>query len=109
MKFGNGYLYVALSLYFILGILFVWRSAVQGIEKSFFTLLAGTAELIARISVCFLLPRAINGGAINCEASFLSYVALCFADPAAWLGSVLALTYPFVKYICLKKYKNTDG
>jgi len=36
-------------------------------------------------------------------------VALCFADPAAWLGSVLALTYPFVKYICLKKYKNTDG
>lgn len=109
MKFGNGYLYVALSLYFILGILFVWRSAVQGIEKSFFTLLAGTAELLARISVCFLLPRAINGGAINCEASFLSYVALCFADPAAWLGSVLALTYPFVKYICLKKYKNTDG
>ncbi len=105
IKFGNYYLYVALSLYFILGTLLVWRSAAQGIEKPFFTLLAGSAELVARILVCFYLPEAVNGGAINCEASFSAYVALCFADPAAWLASVLALSYPFIKYICLKKYK----
>lgn len=105
IKFGNYYLYVACSLYFILGILFVWRSAAQGIEKPQFTLLAGTAELVARILVCFFLPAAVNGGAINSEASLLSYVALCFADPFAWLGSVLALTYPFIVYVCLKKYK----
>lgn len=109
IKFGNYYLYVALSMYFLLGILFVWRSAAQGIEKPHFTLLAGTAELVARIAVCFFLPEAVNGGPVNSEASLLSYVALCFADPLAWLGSVLALTYPFVKYICLKKYKNTDA
>lgn len=105
IKFGNYYLYVALSLYFLLGILFVWRSAAQGIEKPLFTLLAGTAELVARILICFYLPSAVNGGAINSQASDLSYIALCLADPCAWLGSVLALTYPFIKYICLKKYK----
>ncbi len=105
LTFGNCYLYVALSLYFILGVLFVWRSAAQGIEKPQFTLLSGTAELVARILVCFLLPAAVNGGEINSEASLASYIALCFADPAAWLASVLALTYPFVKYICLERYK----
>ncbi|MDE7439087.1 MAG: polysaccharide biosynthesis C-terminal domain-containing protein [Clostridia bacterium] len=105
IKFGNYYLYVACSLYFFLGILFVWRSAAQGIEKPFFTLLAGTFELVARILVCLYLPAAINGGPINSEASLLSYVALCSADPFAWLGSVLALTYPFIAYICLKRYK----
>lgn len=106
IKFGNYYLYVACSMYFLLGLLFVWRSAAQGIEKPQFTLLAGTFELVARILVCLFLPSAVNGGAINSEASLLSYVALCFADPFAWFGSVLALTYPFVKYICLKKYKS---
>ncbi len=104
-KFGNYYLYVACTMYFILGVLFVWRSAAQGIEKPLFTLLAGTGELIARILVCLYLPAAINGGEINSEASLLSYVALCSADPFAWLGSVLALTYPFIVYICMKKYK----
>lgn len=104
-KFGNYYLYVATSLYFLIGILLVWRSAAQGIEKPVFTLIAGTSELVARILVCFYLPAAVNGGPINSEASLLSYVALCFADPCAWLGSVLSLTYPFVVYICLKKYK----
>lgn len=104
-KYGNYYLYVACSLYIILGILFVWRSAAQGIEKPFFTLLAGTAELVARILVCVYLPTAVNGGPINSEASLMAYVALCSADPFAWLGSVLALAYPFIVYICLKKYK----
>lgn len=104
VRFGNGYLYVALSFYFLLAVLFIWRSAAQGIGQSGFTLLAGTAELVARVLVCLLLPAAVNGGPIDSEASAAAYYALCFADPIAWLGSVLALTYPFVRYILMKKY-----
>lgn len=105
VDFGNRYLYIALSFYFLLGALFVWRSAAQGIEKSFFNLLAGTAELVARILVCIFLPAAINGGPINVEASAAAYNALCFADPIAWVGSVSALAYPVIKYLLLMKYK----
>lgn len=105
ISFGNRYLYVALSFYFLLGLLFVWRSAAQGVEKPLFTLLSGTVELVARILICLLLPAAINGGAINCQASAAAFVALCFADPVAWLGSVLMLSYPFIKYVLLMKYK----
>lgn len=106
VRFGNGYLYIALSFYFLLSVLFVWRSAAQGIGQSGFTLLAGTAELAARVLVCLFLPTAISGGAIDSQASAAAYYALCFADPIAWLGSVLALTYPFIRYILLKKYPN---
>ncbi len=105
IKFGNLYLYVALSFYFLLGILFVWRSAVQALGKSAFTLLAGAAELTARVLVCLFLPAAVNGGAITTEASAAAYIALCFADPIAWLGAVAALAYPIIRYAILKKYK----
>ena len=105
ISFGNRYLYVALSFYFLLGLLFVWRSAAQGVEKPLFSLLSGTVELVARILICLLLPAAINGGAINCQASSAAFIALCFADPAAWLGSVLLLSYPFIRYVLLMKYK----
>lgn len=105
ISFGNRYLYVALSFYFLLGLLFVWRSAAQGVEKPLFSLLSGTVELVARILICLLLPAAINGGAINCEASSAAFIALCFADPVAWLGSVMLLSYPFIRYVLLMKYK----
>lgn len=105
ISFGNRYLYVALSFYFLLGLLFVWRSAAQGVEKPLFSLLSGTVELVARILICLLLPAAINGGAINCQASSAAFIALCFADPAAWFGSVLLLSYPFIRYVLLMKYK----
>lgn len=108
MAFGNYYLYVALSFYFLLGILFVWRSAAQGIEKPAFTLLAGTAELVARILVCIFLPSVVNGGAINSQASLNSYIMLCFADPIAWLCADIALAYPIIKFVFLKKYKRPN-
>lgn len=104
VSFGNNYLYVDLSLYFVLGALFVLRSGVQGIGKSFYTLLAGTAELVARILVCLFLPPLFNGGVINSEAGTLSYIMLCLADPLAWIAAVAVLFYPFVKYVVKKKY-----
>lgn len=110
ITYGNIYLQVALTCYFILMILFVFRSAVQGIGKSGYTLLAGIGELIGRVVVCSFLPALINGGAINSEASIASYVGLCLGDPIAWLASVAALTYPILKYIVfVKTSKNTDN
>lgn len=106
IAFGNRYLYVALSFYFLLGLLFVWRSGTQGIEKPVFILLTGVVELAARILICIFLPAAFNGGPVNSEASVGAYIALCSADPIAWLTGVAVLAYPFIKYVCLMKYKN---
>jgi len=107
--FGNTLLYVDLPLFFILGILFVLRNAVQGIEKSIWTLLAGGGELVARVLICSFLPVLVNGGATNALASDASYVALCFGDPGAWVFAVLMLLYPYIRHILKKDYRYIYG
>lgn len=108
IRFGNAYIYVDISLYFILGFLLVVRSAVQGICKPSYVLGAGATELVARVLACAFLPVIVNGGAITSSASHAAFVALCFGDPFAWFTASVLLTVPFVKYILRMKYK-TNG
>ena len=105
IRFGNAYIYVDISLYFVLGFLIVVRSAVQGICKPSYVLGAGVTELVARIFACAFLPVLVNGGEITSSASHAAFVALCFGDPFAWFTASVLLCVPLVKYILLMKYK----
>ena len=107
--FGNTFLYIDLSLFFILSMLFVLRNAVQGIGKSGWTLAAGAGELIARVLICTFLPALVNGGATNAYASNGAYIALCFGDPGAWVFAVAVLIYPYIKHIVKKDYRYALG
>lgn len=78
------YLYCDLSLYYILGVLFILRNSLQGIGISLFPFLAGIGELVARTSICLIVPRLINGGPININAKNNALYGLTFADPLAW-------------------------
>ena len=102
--FGNTYLYIDLSLYFVLGFLIVTRNAAQGVCRSGYVLGAGAAELVARTLGCAFLPVLVNGGAITASASLASYVALCFGDPLAWLAGSIVLVFPFLRNILKTKY-----
>lgn len=104
IKFGNIYLYCDFSLYFILGFLIIVRSAVQGVGKSGCVLIAGIAELTARVLICAFLPVIVNGGAIEADASSLAFLAVCAGDPGAWIFASLTLLYPFFKNIIGKNY-----
>ena len=99
IRYGNLYLYVDLSMYFALMVLFVFRSGVQGVGHAEFTLVAGCAELIARVLICAFLPKLVNGGAIDSSASVGAYIALCFGDPGAWVLAVVSLIYPVTRYL----------
>ena len=83
IHYGNIYLYVDLAMYFLLMLLYVLRSGVQGVGHAEFTLLAGCAELVARTAICALLPSLVNGGPVDSSASVGAYIALCFGDPGA--------------------------
>ena len=83
VRFGNTYLRVDLSLYLFLGFIFLVRNCVQGIGKPQFVLGAGAAELLARVSVCLLLPPMFAGGTVSAAAPASAVYALCFADPVA--------------------------
>ena len=99
IRYGNLYLYVDLTMYFALMVLFVFRSGVQGVGHAEFTLVAGCAELIARVLICAFLPKLVNGGAIDSSASVGAYIALCFGDPGAWVLAVVSLIYPVTRYL----------
>ena len=62
-----------------LGLIFVYRNALQGIGYSFIPMLGGIVELIARGLVAFILPAHIG------------FAGICLADPAAWIVACILL------------------
>ena len=105
IRYGNTYLYVDLAMYPFLAFIFVTRNCVQGIGLPQFILGAGTAELIARVSVCLLLPQAFAGGAVSAAAPAIAFVSMCAADPVAWISADSVLLVPFIRNIMKKNYK----
>lgn len=76
------------GIFFIpLGLIFIYRNALQGIGESFVPMMAGFAELIARALVAFTLP------------SFLGFFGICVADPVAWFAASIPLAIYYHKKI----------
>ena len=95
IAYGNCYINIASIFYIFLGILYLFRNAIQGYQKPLFPFLAGVVELVMRVVACLFLPTLVNGGPINNTIDILEnpwpFYALCFADPAAWMGAVITL------------------
>ena len=102
IAYGNAYLYCDMILYFILGILFIFRNSVQGLGKPLFPFLAGIGELIARSSVCLIAPKLFNGATITTQANKVSIYALAMADPCAWIFACIFLLTGGYLYIFSK-------
>ncbi len=77
------YLHFMLAGLFILYLLYVYRSALQGMGDTVTPMLSGGAEMVMRIGVALLFPL------------FLGQDGIFFAEPAAWLGAeaLLMITY----------------
>ena len=92
------YLQTIAIFYFALAVLFVFRNALQGIGKSYVSMMAGVAELFGRIIAALILSR------------FFGFAGVCFASPFAWiLADIPLLVIYYVKVVkekdkkCLKE------
>ena len=86
------------GIFFIpLGLIFIYRNALQGIGDSFVPMIAGVFELVARAIVAFTLP------------SFIGYLGICLSDPIAWVFAVIPLAYTYFKRINTLLKENTDS
>ncbi|MBQ9264163.1 MAG: MATE family efflux transporter [Clostridia bacterium] len=83
LDIAQQYLHVMLLGLFILYLLYVYRSALQGMGDTVTPMLSGLAELVMRVGSALLLPR------------FLGASGVFWAEPAAWLGAevLLMITY----------------
>ena len=105
IRYGNTLVYVDFGLFLLVGFIYIIRNCIQGIEQPQYVLCAGAGELIARITVCLLLPAAVAGGKVDANARPLAFYALCAADPAAWIASDLVLCIPFFRHILRQDYR----
>lgn len=76
---SHTYLMINGAFYVALGLLFVWRNALQGLGKTFVPTLAGVMELVGRISVAIAI------------GSTFGFIGICVASPAAWVFAVIPL------------------
>ena len=81
------YLYINAGTYLLLGLIFLYRNAIQGMGFSAVTMLSGAIELVMRVVAAFVFAR------------LWGYVGVCSANPAAWLGAdVILLSIYFYLY-----------
>jgi len=87
----------AASIYFrtvawcypLLGSIFLYRNALQGLGYGLVPMLGGVFELIARAAVIMVVSGKV------------SFAGVCFADPMAWIAALI----PIVPYYFYKIHK----
>lgn len=73
MAYGMQYLLFQSSTYLLLGVIYIYRNALQGIGKSAVTMLSGVTELAGRVFTAFVFVR------------LWQFTGVCLSNPTAWL------------------------
>lgn len=91
----SGMMLTAMSLFMcVLGLLFVYRNALQGLGDTTTPMLSGVLELILRMSLALLLSGKLH------------FLGVCIAEVSAWTGAAILLC--IVYYVRMHKMKLTD-
>lgn len=95
IEIAHTYLKIVGSFYFAAAVLFVYRSALQGMGNTFMPMIGGFIELIMRVTAALLLARRFG------------FVGLSMAYPSAWIGAALPLVVAYVMIIKKRGYDRT--
>lgn len=88
------YLFIMSICLWVLYLLYVYRSAIQGLGNTIIPLVSGIVEFIMRISVALLLPRWIGENGIF------------YAEISAWTGAALMLGISY--HWIIRKYTGKE-
>lgn len=86
------YFYAVAGFYIPLGLIFVYRNALQGLGYGLLPMMGGIFELFARVLVIVILIKP------------LGFVGICFANPVAWVSALIPLIPAY--YLRIKKLSN---
>ena len=89
------YLFIMAVFLWVLYLLYVYRSAIQGLGNTMIPLASGIAEFVMRISVAVLLPKLIGEDGIF------------YAEICAWTGAAVLLIVSY--FAVIKKVKGETG
>ena len=83
VEYGQMYLLIQGSCYWIVALLFIFRNTLQGLGQSLVPTIAGVVELVMRAAAAIILCSAWG------------YLGACWASPMAWLGACVPLALAF--------------
>ena len=90
---AHTYLKVIAIFYFALAVLFVFRNILQGIGKSYVSMIAGVSELVGRVVAALILSKVFG------------FFGVCLASPFAWMFADVPLV--LIYYFKVVKRKDT--
>ena len=79
LAYSKEFLVYQSVFYLALGIIFVYRNALQGIGRSALTMIAGVTELAGRSVTAFIFVK------------YIGYTGVCLSNPVAWVAADLFL------------------
>ena len=90
--YSDAFLTIEAPVYFLLGLLAVYRTSIQSMQNGRAPFAACMIELVMRLAATVWLSR------------FLGYTAVCIASPLAWFGAI-ALLIPVYYRMMMKPVK----
>lgn len=94
VSMAHWYLVVNGILYFVLGVLFVLRGALQGLGRTFVPMMTGVTELVGRVAAAIIL------------GAFFGFSGIVWGNPIAWILAVVLLWPAWTK--ALKDLKSDE-
>jgi len=86
---SHKYIIICSIFVWVLGLLYIYRNTLQGLENSFISFLSGIAELSVRIIIAILLSGPFG------------FVGICFSNPVAWIAGAVPMIIAY--YVIIKK------
>lgn len=88
---AHTYLKVIAIFYFALAVLFVFRNILQGIGKSYVSMIAGVSELVGRVVAALVFSK------------WFGFFGICLASPFAWICADVPLLIIYYFKVMRKK------
>lgn len=89
------YLWACGSMMWSLGLLFIFRSSLQGLGNTVIPLFSGVLELVMRLGMIAVLPES------------LGFYRICIAEVSAWLAAAVMLGVGYL--VCVRKKSGALG
>ena len=92
---SNAYMRILINslMTFILVPLVIYKSVLQAVSRTTWTMISGFTEILARAGTAFLVLILLNGMSFISEET--GFFLMCFSNPAAWLFGVLTVMFDY--------------
>ncbi len=93
VKYAYQYILINTAFTFILSALVVYKSVLQSVDRTTWSMISGFTEILGRGGVALLVVILVNGALVS---ESLGFSIVCLANPMAWLFGLLTVLADYI-------------